>query len=207
MDTRGALTIIVSLNVVAWVVAFVLFDRLPSDIPIGWTVTGEVSAFKPKIHVFAIGPGLLGLHALLALGLPKIVKGPFGIDRFRPTWFLVMILTQSTIFVLFLIIVFGSLHPEFPMDRAIFVSASIAFALIGNQLGKVRRNWFIGIRMPTTLGDDRTWDQTMRMAARLAVLAGITSALLATIAPLWTCSAVLVASVVVPALRASWRRR
>jgi len=206
MDTRGALTIIAGLNIAAWIVALVLFDRLPSDIPIGWTVTGEVSAFKPKSHVFAIGPGLLALHAALAMGLPKIVKAPFDIESFKPTWLLLVILTQATIFILFLIIVFGSLAQEFPMDRAIFVCASLAFAASGNQLGKVRRNWFIGIRTPGTLGDDRTWDQTMRLAARLAVLAGITSAILATIAPLWTCSAVLVASVVVPVLRASWRR-
>jgi uncharacterized membrane protein len=41
------------------------------------------------------------------------------------------------------------------------------FALMGNVLGKVRRNFYVGIRVPWTLASDRVWNDTHRLAAWL----------------------------------------
>src|SRR5262249_29404406 len=47
------------------------------------------------------------------------------------------------------------------------------FALMGNQLGKVRKNFYIGVRTPWTLASDRVWNDTPRLAAWLMVAAGV----------------------------------
>ena len=46
--------------------------------------------------------------------------------------------------------------------------------VLGNVLGKVRRNMWVGIRIPWTLADEDNWDKTNRYAGRLMVIVGAT---------------------------------
>jgi uncharacterized membrane protein len=45
--------------------------------------------------------------------------------------------------------------------------------LLGNVLGKVRRNFWLGVRTPWTLANERVWYSTHRLAARSMVVAGL----------------------------------
>jgi uncharacterized membrane protein len=51
------------------------------------------------------------------------------------------------------------------------------FVIIGNFMGKLRPNNFVGIRTPWTRADDRVWDQTHRMAGFVFVAAGVALAI------------------------------
>ena len=55
-------------------------------------------------------------------------------------------------------------HP-IDLGRTLFAGLFLALALIGNVLGKVRRNFYIGVRVPWTLASDRVWNDTHRVAA------------------------------------------
>ena len=44
------------------------------------------------------------------------------------------------------------------------------FAALGNVLGKVKRNFYVGIRTPWTIASERVWISTHRLAARLFVV-------------------------------------
>ena len=48
---------------------------------------------------------------------------------------------------------------------------------LGNVMGKVRPNYFVGIRTPWTLASARSWEKTHRVGGRLFVVAGIALAL------------------------------
>jgi uncharacterized membrane protein len=45
--------------------------------------------------------------------------------------------------------------------------------LLGNVLGKVQRNFFVGVRTPWTLASDRVWADTHRVAAWVFVGMGL----------------------------------
>jgi uncharacterized membrane protein len=45
--------------------------------------------------------------------------------------------------------------------------------VIGNFMGKFRKNFFVGIRTPWTLTSDVVWERTHRLAGWLFVLAGL----------------------------------
>jgi uncharacterized membrane protein len=45
----------------------------------------------------------------------------------------------------------------------------MGMALLGNVLGKVRRNFWMGVRTPWTLANDQVWTKTHRLAAWLFV--------------------------------------
>ena len=47
------------------------------------------------------------------------------------------------------------------------------FVVLGNLLGKVRPNWFVGIRTPWTLSSKLAWDRTHRAGGWVFVLLGV----------------------------------
>jgi uncharacterized membrane protein len=59
------------------------------------------------------------------------------------------------------------------MNRAMLGALFLLLALLGNVLGRVRRNFYIGVRTPWTLASEKVWDATHRIAARMFVLAGL----------------------------------
>ncbi len=48
------------------------------------------------------------------------------------------------------------------------------FVVLGSVMGKIRPNWFVGIRTPWTLSSKLSWTKTHRLGGRLFVLMGIT---------------------------------
>jgi uncharacterized membrane protein len=59
------------------------------------------------------------------------------------------------------------------MNRALLIAAFLMLIFLGNVFGRVRRNFFIGVRTPWTLANEKVWDATHRFAARVFVAAGL----------------------------------
>jgi len=53
------------------------------------------------------------------------------------------------------------------------VGVGLTFIVLGNYLGRVEPNWFIGIRTPWTLESETVWRKTHRIAAWFFVLGGV----------------------------------
>lgn len=49
----------------------------------------------------------------------------------------------------------------------------VLFLVLGNVMGKLRRNAMVGIRTPWTLRSERVWDQTHRWGGKAMVLGGL----------------------------------
>jgi uncharacterized membrane protein len=72
----------------------------------------------------------------------------------------------------------------------------LLIALMGNVLGKVRRNFFIGVRTPWTIANEQVWNATHRFAAKTFFAGGIVGLLAVLVrAPFWVpMAAVLIAA-------------
>lgn len=57
--------------------------------------------------------------------------------------------------------------------RATLGGVCLVFVLLGNVMGKVHRNFFIGIRTPWALANERVWNVAHRLAAKTFVLGGL----------------------------------
>ena len=90
--------------------------------------------------------------------------------------------------------------PKFmDIGRALVGGMFLFFALLGNVMGKVRKNFYIGIRVPWTLASDRVWNDTHRLAAWLMVGGGIVGFLLVILGlPIVWSIAVMIATFLVP---------
>jgi uncharacterized membrane protein len=84
-----------------------------------------------------------------------------------------MIVTVSALAYIFIFIVISALGAPLDVSRAVEGCVCLLIALLGNVLGKVRRNFFVGIRTPWTIANERVWHATHRVAAKTFFAGGL----------------------------------
>ena len=77
----------------------------------------------------------------------------------------------------------AALGAAFNISTVVMVAVGLLLMALGNFMGKVRKNFFIGIRTPWTLASDEVWAKTHRLGGWCLVIAGAAMALLAVLAP------------------------
>jgi uncharacterized membrane protein len=58
------------------------------------------------------------------------------------------------------------------ISSIVIFCVSALFMILGNYFGKIRQNYFVGIRVPWTIADEDVWNRTHRLAGKLWVAAG-----------------------------------
>jgi uncharacterized membrane protein len=79
------------------------------------------------------------------------------------------------------------------MDRLLSGGIAVLVVLLGNVLGKVRSNFWLGVRTPWTLASERVWYATHRLAGKTMVTGGLLAlaCVLAGLPARWATCAVL----------------
>jgi uncharacterized membrane protein len=159
----------------------VQYDQLPEQIPTHWGLEGQPDHFTPKqnawLHFYGM-PMLLVVWVFVTWLLARISPENFSIDTFRETYGYLMALVSCLFAYMHGVILWNALHPNMGFLRAFSVGFFLFFALLGNVLGKTRKNFWIGIRTPWTLADERVWNQTHRQAGWIFVIYGVLGAAL-----------------------------
>ena len=193
------LRVVLAALVVQVVTAALVWGRLPERVPLHWNFAGEADRFGPRLQLVLLGPALLlGLWAVLALvsridpkaSLPLPADAPPAEEGAREAVVLIVLALLGVLHVGLLLSAAGLLAGG-PRLHALWIAALML--LLGNFLGRVRPNFFVGIRTPWTLSDDRVWRRTHRVSGRLLVAGGLLAVVLCALLP---GSAALVAAVV-----------
>jgi uncharacterized membrane protein len=147
-------------------------EWLPEDVPTHWGFSNEPdawvkrdAAFWPLMIVPLMMFGFVGLAALL----PWLSPRNFSVEPFRATYGYVMAVMGLMFLYLHLVIVGAQMGLLNDLPRWLVGGILIGMALLGNVLGKVRRNFWMGVRTPWTLANDQVWTKTHRLAAWLFV--------------------------------------
>lgn len=74
---------------------------------------------------------------------------------------------------------FTALGEDVPVAPLVLGAIGLLLLVTGNYLGKVRSNFFLGIRTPWTLSSEHVWNRTHRVGGRL--FAGVGLLVLATL--------------------------
>jgi uncharacterized membrane protein len=179
--TRKVLLFELSLIATVCVVTVVAFPHLPDRIPIHWNIHLRPNRYGPKWELFLLGPGLMaGVTLFTSLG-PWLSPKHFEVDSFRSAWRQIMLLLFCMMSYIYAAMLWADLHQKVDAGRLILGGASLTVALMGNLMGKVRKNFFIGVRTPWTLASDRVWNATHRFAARTWMAGGLLGLLFAII--------------------------
>jgi uncharacterized membrane protein len=182
-------------------VSLLTYPFLPDRVPSHWNAAGQIDGYAPKWVNAVLFPALsIGLYVLIR-GL--VALGPrLGQQNKRTNPELVnLILVGILLFELVIQLAVTAASFNLPVDINFIVSLFISalFMFIGNYLGKLRRNFWAGIRTPWTLVSDVVWERTHRLGGWLFVLAGFLGIIMSFIPPLriWGVVGVLLVVVVI----------
>lgn len=181
------------------VATLLVYPHLPASVATHWNIRGEPDRYSPKWALFLIGPGFMAGMMLLMYFLPWLSPKRFEVDSFRSTYLQIMLIVVAMIGYFSVVILWSSVGHRLDVGRAIIGGACLLLASLGNLMGKVRRNFYIGVRTPWTLANERVWNATHRFAAKTLVAGGVVGLSL-TIAGIegWPVMVVLLAGALVP---------
>lgn len=196
--TRGYWMVGSGIVIAAWVATLVLYPGLPAKIPSHWDIHGRLDGYGPKEVLFALPSVMVGM-LILFLALPALSPRDFEVDAFRSTYLYIMNLVLGLFGYMHGLTLYAAMSNRIDVARWIVGGAFLFFASLGNVLGRVRRNFYIGVRVPWTLASERVWNDTHRVAAWSFTAAGLAGlALVAAGVPLAASFAPMVVGLVVP---------
>lgn len=156
----------------AFCVSAIGYAWLPPRIAVHWNLAGQADGWMVR----PIGAFILPIIALAATVI-MVAIAPKKTGRVEPdttpdAYAKVVAAIAALLFYATIsnVAVAVGIKLNVPADGAI--GAGLLLAILGNTLGKTRRNAVIGVRTPWTLGSDEVWSRTNRFAGRLLILGG-----------------------------------
>jgi uncharacterized membrane protein len=150
-----------------------LYDQLPDPMPSLWSDQGKIIDWIAKpagALLLPVSHLVITLFMILAPVLdPGALRRP-ETPRIYPVLAAVvsgfLMLATSAVFA-------ASLGSELSLPNAIIGGIGVMLAVVGNYLGKIPRNYILGIRTPWALSSDYVWERTHRAAGPVFVAGGI----------------------------------
>ncbi|HEX7326042.1 MAG TPA: SdpI family protein [Rhodanobacteraceae bacterium] len=160
--------VVAMLGIAVWI-----YPHLPAQTATHWDANGNVNGWMPRFWAAAIWPLLMaGLAVMYAL-LPVISPRRFEIKPFARTYGIIVLATLAFLLVVGTIALLAGAGYHVSMGLVAPIAVGALLMVIGNFMGKFRKNFFVGIRTPWTLTSDVVWERTHRLAGWLFVLAGL----------------------------------
>jgi uncharacterized membrane protein len=164
----GVIVAAVALGAAVWA-----YPHLPPRVATHWNFRGEADGYSGRfVAAFVMPLAILGLTGLAHV-LPRIDPKHANYPKFLDTYWLLINGILIFMGVVSLAVLGNAIGAPVPIQRVMPVALGFLFIVIGNYLGRVQPNWFLGIRTPWTLSSDTVWRKTHRLGAWVFVIAGV----------------------------------
>lgn len=163
----------------------------PDEVPIHWNLQGEVDGYGSKALGLMLTPAIAAALYLLLLFIPLIDPGRLNLENSAKPYGAIRLATMVFLTALHIVCVRAALGAQVSMNLFMGFAMAALFMVLGNYLGKLRPNWFAGIRTPWTLSSPRSWTKTHRLAGPVFMLMGLGMAIVGLWPYGWVLAAVL----------------
>lgn len=166
--------LILVVNIALFATMYVLFnDRLPDVVGTHYNMNGEQDGTMSKISFWL-------MNAALTIALPSLLSVMRFIDprrhnynRFESYYYLICWAISLFLQVTILLVILNNLDYDIPVLHFVLGGLGLLWMVIGNRMGQLRSNFFIGVRTPWAITDEDNWRNTHRLSARLWFVAGL----------------------------------
>jgi uncharacterized membrane protein len=149
-----------------------VWTRVPTPLPIHWNAAGEVDGWGNRgVALLTVPIAAVAIDALLR-ALPRIDPGGENYRSFPGAYRAARLALLVVLAGVHAVLVASALGFRFDVVRVVFAGVGVLHVVLGGVMGKLRPNWFIGIRTPWTLSSKRSWVRTHRVAGVVFVLGG-----------------------------------
>lgn len=152
----------------SFALSIALYSRLPATIPPHFSWPGPSDGTAARLATAFALPVTSLLTYLITCAVLRRQRAAAALE-------IVPLAKVAVFLALHVITLRAAFDPELQVRRLVLICASAFICVLGNYLGKIRRNRWLGIRTPWTLANDEVWLRTHHFAARLFVAAGALS--------------------------------
>lgn len=189
MKNKKWIVLMWAFSVIPFLLVALCWTWLPQRVPTNWGFDGAVS-YSGKGNLWglaALGPAL----ALLFQFLPRIDPKKKNYEKFEGLYGGFAIIMELFMTVMVGIVLIESFHPgTLNVGKLVMVLVCLLMVGVGCILGKVKPNWFMGIRTPWALSDPDVWNKTHRLGGWVFFLVGLGNIPVALLCPEKVCAAV-----------------
>ena len=200
MKRKGSILAMWLLALLPLVLVAVFYSRLPDQVPMHWGFDGEINRYGSKNELWltgALGP----LFALLFQFLPRLDPKRRNYEKFQTYYEAFSLVLVAFTSVMMGVALLESFRPgALSVGRTVSALVGLLFLFLGNIMGKVKPNFFLGIRNPWTLSDPDVWNRAHRLGGGLFFLTGLVTVVSAILLPEPVTFAVLMAGTLLTAL-------
>lgn len=202
------LFIVISIVCADGLAGFMTYSILPNPAPVHWNFKGEVDRLGPPWELAFVFPAIAAFVAGLVILLPTIKSLAPTLAKFQLTYGRISIAAVAALAMIHGAILLNALGWPMRIETTIPAMSGMLIMILGNWMGKLRRNTVIGIRTPWTLANDNVWERTHRAGGVLMVFYGMAIVLVACTTAAWITTMVVIGggiALLVWAFAYSWR--
>lgn len=149
-----------------------LYGKIPDEVPIHWNWRGEPDGFASKSVAVALMPLTAIATHLLTVALISVDPRRERDDQPQSTLRLFRMATPTFLLGLHVVMLAAWLGLSINLTSLVLAGCGVLFAVLGNAMGRIKPNYFVGFRLPWTLENDVVWKKTHRFAGKLWFLGG-----------------------------------
>ncbi|WP_027087289.1 SdpI family protein [Cohnella panacarvi] len=166
--------ILLAINLCVFAAFFLAFnDKLPERVISHYNVSGQADNTMTKGSFWLLYAGIGAVLPSIMTLIRQVDPRKKNYAKFNGYFYLLRYAISAFLHGLFLLIIFDNLDYDVSIVNWIIGGIGLLWIIIGNGMGQLRSNFFVGIRTPWTLTDDDNWRRTHRVGARLWVVAGL----------------------------------
>ncbi|NLC07818.1 MAG: SdpI family protein [Syntrophomonadaceae bacterium] len=167
------------------IAGIIIYPSLPDQVPSHWNFKGEVDAHSSReFGAFMLPLINIGMY-LMMLFLPLIDPKRDNYARFAGAYRFLRCALAIFMTAIYAITILSALGYQINTGLVVKAFVALLFMLIGNFMGQMRHNYFVGIKNPWTLANEEVWQATHRFSGKLWVIGGLITLLLAPVQALW----------------------
>jgi uncharacterized membrane protein len=148
MIPRLHLWIVMAILFAGTLLSIVIYPQLPAIVPTHWNFRGEVDGYGPRWMDTAILPACSWFIMTLMVLLPRITRFHANFTSFARIYGRICVSIALTFFVMHVVLVLKAAGRAVPLERMWPMITGLLIAILGNWMGKIRRNGVVGIRTP-----------------------------------------------------------
>lgn len=163
--------------VLSFFVGAYFYQIMPPQIASHWGINGEVNGYLSKFWGVFFMPILSVFLYLLFIFLPKTDPYKKNFSEFKKYFDLFLLILFGFLFYIYITTILWNLGFRFNMIQILSPAFAVLFYYIGVLMSNTKRNWFVGIRTPWTLSNEKVWIKTHKLGSKLFKAAGLISLL------------------------------
>jgi len=149
------------------------YNNLPERVATHWNFAGEVDGWgSGKAQAIAIPLMAVGMYLLFLL-LPFLDPKKERYEQFSKIYHIFKTIILAMMVILYFVIGLNGLGYNLPVGVITPGLIGLLFIILGNYMGKIKMNWFMGIRTPWTLSSEEVWNKTHRFGGKMFILGGL----------------------------------